>query len=152
MDFGELAIMSISRIAFGCDHAGVALKNALIDAARQRSIDVEDFGTNQDESVDYPDFAQAVARAVSDGEADRGVLVCGSGIGMSIAANRFTGIRAALCCDTEMAALCRQHNDANILVLGARLTDAGVAKECFDAFLDTEFEGGRHARRVGKMG
>lgn len=144
--------MTIRKIAFGCDHAGVALKSALIEQAKARSIGAIDLGTDGDESVDYPDFAEAVAKAVADGSADCGVLVCGSGIGMSIAANRFPGVRAALCSDAEMAALARQHNDANILVLGARLTDEKVAGQCFETFLETEFEGGRHARRVGKMG
>lgn len=143
--------MSVKSIAFGADHAGVNLKAALIKAAEKRGIAVSDLGTNATESVDYPDFAKLVAEAVQSGKADRGVLVCGSGIGMSITANRFDGVRAALCCDPQMAELSRQHNDANVLVLGERLTDETLAEECFQRFLDTEFEGGRHARRVGKI-
>jgi ribose 5-phosphate isomerase B len=113
---------------------------------------VLDLGTNSSDSVDYPDFAEAVAKAVSDGTAQSGLLICGSGIGMSIGANRHPGIRAALCHDEETARLAREHNDANILVLGARLTGKKLASKCVDVFFSTEFDGGeRHARRVSKL-
>lgn len=143
--------MSPETVAVGADHAGFALKNKLKEELVRKGYSVLDLGTNSEESVDYPDFATAVARAVADGKASRGVLVCGTGIGMSIVANRIPGIRAALVHCSEEAELSRAHNDANILCLGARLTTEYVAQHCLDAFLATDFEGGRHARRVGKM-
>lgn len=113
---------------------------------------VVDVGPDDETSVDYPDFAQAVAREIVDGRAGRGVLICGSGIGMSIAANRNPGIRAALVHSAETARLARQHNDANVLVMGSRTSDAAEAEQWLEVFLATEFEGGRHARRVAKLG
>lgn len=143
--------MPSETIAVAADHGGVELKTLLLADLRARGLDVLDLGTNSTESVDYPDFAQAVAFAIRDGRAARGVLVCGSGIGMSIAANRYPEIRAALVHDNLSARLCRQHNDANVLCLGGRLIGPEVARDCLAAFLDTPFEGGRHARRVAKM-
>jgi ribose 5-phosphate isomerase B len=138
-------------VAIGSDHAGMALRAALIPDIEALGYEVLDFGTRTAESVDYPDFGYQVARAVSSGAAWRGVLICGSGIGMSIAANRYPKVRAALCLFGQMARLARAHNDANVLVLGERLTGLDVAKDCLKEFMTTEFEGGRHARRVDKL-
>jgi len=140
------------RIALGADHAGVAAKQHLKETLVRAGHEVSDLGTQGEASVDYPDFAHAVAHAVAEGRAERGVLICGTGIGISIAANRHPGIRAALCHDTTGARLSRQHNDANVLVLGARVTGIETALDCLSAFLSTPFEGGRHSRRVDKMG
>jgi len=143
--------MSQNIVAIGADHAGYGLKTTLVAELAALGYQVLDLGTAGEESVDYPDFAAEVVAALKDGRAPWGVLVCGSGIGMSIAANRHAGIRAALCHDVETARLARQHNDANVLALGARLIDAETAKQCLKTFLTTEFEGGRHARRVAKL-
>ena len=139
------------RIALGADHAGVDLKDTLARLFDERGIAYKDFGTNGTESVDYPDFAADVAHAVAGGEFDRGLLVCGSGIGMAIAANKVPGIRAAVAIEAESARLCRSHNDANVLALGARLIPPDRAGEIVAAFLDTPFEGGRHQRRIDKL-
>jgi ribose 5-phosphate isomerase B len=144
--------MSQETIAVGADHGGYEMKQELTLQLRDMGFVVLDLGTGSTDSVDYPDFAELVVKAIKGGEADRGVLVCGSGIGMSIAANRHKGIRAALCCDEVSAGLARQHNNANILVLGERLTDISTAKQCVNKFFSTEFEGGRHERRVKKLG
>lgn len=142
---------SEERIAIASDHAGVALKATLSQALAEQGFDVLDLGTSGPDSVDYPDFADRLAAALADGRAQRGVLVCGTGIGISIAANRHRHIRAARCSDTTDARLARQHNDANVLVLGARTTGEEVARDCLRTFLTTDFEGGRHQRRVDKM-
>ena len=126
------------------------MKEALKSYLEGRA-EIIDLGTNSDESVDYPDFGNAMGEAITAGEAELGVLVCGSGIGISIAANRFSAVRAALCTSAEMAHLARQHNDANVLALGARIIDLDTAKACVDDFIHVEFEGGRHQRRVDKM-
>lgn len=139
------------RIALGADHAGVTLKDDLARLLTARGVAFTDFGTHGSESVDYPDFAVAVAHAVASGAYDRGLLVCGSGIGMAIAANKVPGIRAAAVTEVESARLGRSHNDANILALGARLTPLALAREIVTTFLDTPFEGGRHQRRVDKL-
>mgnify|MGYP005813534267 CR=1 FL=1 len=139
------------RVALGADHAGVPLKDAVRDLLDSRGVDVQDFGTSGTESVDYPDYAAAVARVVTDGTADRGILVCGTGIGMAIAANKIDGIRAAAVVDPESARLSREHNDANVLALGARVTSPDVALQIVRTFLDTPFAGGRHQRRVDKI-
>lgn len=144
--------MSSKAIAIACDHAGYELKNVLKDTLAQEGHEVLDLGTNGPESVDYPDFADALAQAIKQGQADSGILICGSGIGISIAANRHAGIRAALCSDATAARLCREHNDANVLALGARMIGREVAIDCVRAFLSTAFKGGHHARRVAKMG
>ena len=144
--------MSQITVAIGADHAGFVLKSALSTVLQNLGFRVLDLGTNGPDSVDYPDFANAVAKTVSDGTARSGLLICDSGIGMSIGANRHAGVRAALCHDEETARLAREHNDANVLVLGARLTDEELAGKCVDVFFSTEFEGGeRHARRVAKL-
>lgn len=139
------------RIALGADHAGVALKNDVKRALTDLSMDVTDFGTDSEASVDYPDFARTVGAAVASGTHDRGILVCGSGIGMAIAANKIAGVRAANVLDVEAARSSREHNDANVLALAARITATTRALEIVRAFLDTPFAGGRHARRVSKI-
>ena len=144
-------LMSSESIAIAADHGGLVLKRTLTQILRKNGSDVLDLGTADEASVDYPDYAAKVVEAISDGRAERGILLCGSGIGMSIAANRHSGIRAALVHDVEMARLCRQHNDANILVMGGRMIDDETAIACLDAFLATAFEGGRHQRRVNKL-
>jgi ribose 5-phosphate isomerase B len=138
-------------IAIGADHGGVALKATLAADLAAMGYAVVDVGTHGNASVDYPDYGRAVAQAVLSGEAWRGVVICGSGIGISIAANRFPGIRAALCTHGLMARLARQHNDANVLALGERLTGVEVARDCLKEFLSTAFEGGRHQSRVDKL-
>ncbi|NLP06511.1 ribose 5-phosphate isomerase B [Candidatus Fermentibacteria bacterium] len=139
------------RIALGSDHAGFPLKSDLARRLAGQGHEVLDMGCFDEMSVDYPDQAGPVCDAVLDGRAERGVLVCNTGIGMSIAANRRRGIRAALCLCTTMAAMARRHNDANVLVLGAGLTAPFLAHEILEAFLAGAFEGGRHARRVEKL-
>lgn len=143
--------MSERNFAVASDHAGYALKEALKDGLADSGLEVVDLGTDGPCSVDYPDFAAALADAIAGGRAERGLLVCGTGIGISIAANRNPAVRAALCHDTTTARLSRQHNDANVLVLGARLIGEEVAKDCLSVFLSTEYEGGRHDRRVAKL-
>lgn len=138
-------------IVIASDHAGVEMKIALKKMLKSHGLIVRDLGTKGNASVDYPDYGIAVADAIKAGFATRGVVVCGSGIGISIAANRYRHVRAALCTNGVMAKLARQHNDANVLALGARLTGIDIAKDCLEQFLTTEFEGGRHQRRVDKM-
>lgn len=138
-------------VAIAGDHAAVAMKDALILTIREAGMAALDLGTNSHDSVDYPDYADAVAEAIKDGRAAQGIVICGSGIGISIAVNRHRHVRAALCTHGLMARLSRQHNNANVLALGARLTGIDVAKDCVLQFLNTEFEGGRHQRRVEKM-
>lgn len=138
------------KIALGADHAGYALKDEIRESLRQAGYEVTDFGTNSSESTDYPDYAGPVAETVSAGKADRGILVCSTGIGMSIAANKVPGIRAALGMNLEAVQLTRAHNDSNVLALAAKFTDTATAQELVRAFLETNFEGGRHQRRVDK--
>jgi len=145
--------MAFKSIAIGSDHAGFDLKAKLAEELKSSGYEVIDLGTKDaTTSVDYPDFGKAVAEAVASGKADAGVVVCGTGIGISIAANRHPGIRAALCHDETSARLCREHNDANVLALGARLIGEVVAKDCLHTFLNTDFAGDRHVRRVQKLG
>ncbi|MFZ4540266.1 MAG: ribose 5-phosphate isomerase B [Rickettsiales bacterium] len=139
-------------VALANDHAGLMLKQLLLAEVTACGFTPLDLGTNTGDSVDYPDFGDAVARAVTDGRAQFGIAICGSGIGISIAANRHAGIRAALCSSGLAAELSRQHNDANVLCLGARLIGDAEAKECVRRFLATTFEGCRHAGRVKKLG
>ena len=139
-------------IAMGSDHAGYEMKLYLAEHLKERGYEIEDFGTFSTESCDYPDFAKAVAKAVADGTAERGVLVCGTGIGMSIAANKVKGIRAAVLSDEFSAQATREHNDANILCLGARVIDNDKAVKLLDIFMDTPFsEGANHVRRISKL-
>ncbi len=140
------------RVALAADHAGYKLKETLREAVAQWGHEVVDLGTaDAQRSVDYPDFGYALARSVAAGEADCGVAVCGTGIGISIAANREPGVRAALCHNATAARLSRQHNDANILALGGRIIGTEVALDCLKTFLETDFEGGRHSGRVAKL-
>lgn len=139
------------HIAIGADHAGYQLKNVIADYLRSLGHTVEDFGTHSEQSVDYPDFAHPVANAIESGKAKFGVLICGSANGISMAANKHAGIRAAVCWNREVAKLARQHNDANILSLPARFISIEEAKACVDIFFSTDFEGGRHQNRVNKI-
>ena len=139
------------RIALAADHAGYLLKDELVRWLRDRGHDVTDLGTNGPDSVDYPEFGVRLARAVASGEAERGIAVCGTGIGISIAINREPKCRCARVDDPLSAELAREHNDANVLALGARLIGADMAKACVMAFLDTDFSGGRHQRRVDQL-
>lgn len=139
------------NIAIGADHAGFALKQQVVEALRLAGHNVLDTGTESAASTDYPDYAEAVARAVASGAAERGVLVCSTGTGMVIAANKVHGVRAALAVNPDEVQLSRQHNDANVLALGAKYTDAAAADQYVKLFLETAFEGGRHQRRVDKI-
>ena len=143
--------MSKPRIAFAADHAGFALKDQLKDELAAQGYPVTDLGTNGPDSVDYPDFGRKLGEHIAAGQADFGVAVCGSGIGISIAANRVPGCRAALVSEALSARLSRQHNNANVIAFGARLIGLDIARDCLQQFLATEFEGGRHARRVSKL-
>jgi ribose 5-phosphate isomerase B len=138
-------------IAVGADHAGVGLKDEVVKILRERGEEILDLGTVGDASVDYPDFAHAVSRAILEGRAQLGVLVCGTGVGMSMAANRHQGIRAVVCSETFSARMAREHNDANILCFGARVVGVGVARDLLEAFLSTSHAGGRHTHRVEKI-
>ncbi|MCH4151920.1 MAG: ribose 5-phosphate isomerase B [Sphingobium sp.] len=139
------------RIAIASDHAAIDLKAQLADWLREQGHEVNDLGPHDGASVDYPDYGYALASGVADGAAERGVALCGSGIGISIAVNRNPGCRAALVSEPLSAQLAREHNDANVIALGARLTGPDMAKACVSAFLSTEFGGGRHQRRVDKL-
>ena len=139
------------KIAVGSDHRGVRYRKMIKELLRERGHEVIDLGAHTTDSSDYPDYARPVARSVARGEADRGVLVCGSGIGMSIAANRFQGVRAALCLTPEMADTARTHNDSNVLCLGQDLMGESTARRTVEKWLSSEFEGGRHSRRLGKI-
>lgn len=138
-------------IAIGCDHGGFALKQEIISYLEEKNIDFKDFGTYTEQSCDYPDIAKKVCDAINAKECDKGVLICGTGIGISMAANKIHGIRAALCHDYFSAKYTRLHNDSNIIAFGARVVGSGLAIELLDVFLNTEFEGGRHSIRVDKM-
>ncbi len=139
------------RIAIASDHAALALKSALVEYLRAAGHDVADLGPHDEASVDYPDYGYRLANAIADGSAERGVALCGSGIGISIAVNRNPAARAALVSEPLSARLSREHNDANVIAMGARLIGIEMAKACIDAFLSTEFGGDRHQRRVDKL-
>ena len=138
-------------IAIGCAHGGIALKQEVMRHLDELGLAYKDFGTYSEESCDYPIYGEAVARAVADGECERGILICGTGIGISISANKVKGIRCAHCADTLEAQLCRQHNNANMMAIGAGFTGPKLAAAMVETFLSTAFEGGRHARRVALM-
>ena len=139
-------------IALGCDHGGFGLKQAVMKYLEEKGLEYKDFGTYSEESCDYPVYGEAVARAVASGECDRGIIICGTGIGISIAANKVHGIRAALCGDVFSAKATREHNDANILAMGARVTGPGLALEIVKAFLETPFSNDeRHIRRINQI-
>lgn len=141
----------MKKVAIGCDHAGLELKKAVASLLEKKGFQIEDVGTFGNDSVDYPDFASEVSRKVGKGAVDFGVLVCGTGIGMSIVANKYRGVRAALCHNEFEARATRQHNDANVLCLGERVVGLGLGPAIAEAFFDTQFEGGRHMRRVQKI-
>ena len=139
------------KISIGSDHGGYALKQELIAYLQEKGHEVKDFGCHDTSSCDYPDFGEAAARAVASGECERGIVICTTGIGISIAANKIHGIRCAHCADSLQAELTRRHNNANMLALGAGFTGKNLAERIVEVFLSTEFEGGRHARRVDKV-
>jgi len=138
-------------IALGCDHGGLEIKNAIIEELKRRGIEYVDLGTNTTDSVDYPVYAKAVCAEVVGGRCEKGILCCGTGIGMSIAANKVKGIRAAVLSDAFSAEMTRRHNNSNVLCLGGRVIDSAKAVELANIFIDTEFEGGRHERRVAML-
>lgn len=139
------------RIAMGSDHGGFQLKQAVMKHLKEKGIEIKDFGTLSEESCDYPDYALKVAEEVASKNFDFGILICGTGIGISISANKVPGVRAALCHDTFSAHATRQHNNANILAMGQRVIGEGLACDIVDTFLSSEFEGGRHERRINKI-
>ncbi len=139
------------KIAIGCDHGGFNLKSTVVKILQEKNIEITDFGTNSSESVDYPDFAHKVANAVSTGEVCCGILICGTGIGMSICANKHKGVRATLCHDAYTAKMSREHNNSNLLCMGERVTGPGVAEDIVRIWLETDFAGGRHERRTNKF-
>lgn len=143
--------MKVKTIAIGCDHAGYPYKDAIVKMLDEKGYTILDFGTHTSDSVDYPDFAHPTANSVESGEADLGILLCGSGNGVSITANKHQKIRAALCWQKEIAELARSHNDANMISLPVRFISESMALDMVSTFITTEFEGGRHARRTGKM-
>ena len=142
---------AVTKVYLSSDHAGLELRLAVAAHLQAAGLAVEDLGPADNESVDYPDYGAKLARAMENDTKARGIAVCGSGIGISIAVNRFPWVRAALVSDATAARLCREHNDANVLALGQRLTGTAVALDCVDTFMATAFEGGRHASRVGKL-
>ncbi len=139
------------KIAIGCDHAGVFLKNEILSVLDELDVEWEDFGTKDEISVDYPDFGEKVSEVVSNGEVDRGILICGTGIGMSIVANKFPSVRAALCSEDYSAKMSRLHNDANLLVLPGRIIDKDKVRNIVKIWFTTDFEGGRHQIRLDKI-
>ncbi len=141
----------MEKIVIGCDHAAVQMKNNVINHLKAQGYDVIDVGTYSEESCDYPDYAYAAAKKVADGEVAKGILICGTGIGMSIAANKVKGIRCALCDNLFSAEMTRRHNDSNMLAMGARVISNQLALEIVDMFLQTPFEGDRHQRRIDKV-
>lgn len=139
------------KIAIGCDHAGFRLKQALLPKLQELGVEYDDLGTYDEASVDYPDFGLKVAAAVADGQYDRGILVCGTGLGMCITANKVPGVRAVTAHDVFSAEMSRRHNNANVLTMGERVVGPGIAAQVLEVWLASEFEGGRHGRRVDKM-
>lgn len=140
------------KVVIASDHGGFRLKEEIVKQLESKNIEYEDYGAYSEESVDYPDYGQRVGEAVASGKFDRGIVICGTGIGISIAANKVPGVRAALCGDCFSAKASREHNNANVLALGERVTGVELAKMIVDIWLETEFLGGRHERRVGKIG
>lgn len=143
--------MSIKKVAIACDHGGFELKQPVIDFLTANGYEYVDFGCNSTASVDYPDYAVPAAKAVASGECDAGILICGTGIGMSLCANKVKGIRAACCSETFSARMTRLHNNSNVLCFGARVVGAGIAIDLVKSFLEAEYEGGRHDNRVNKI-
>lgn len=143
--------MEIKKIAIGCDHAGFPYKNSIIELLREKGIEVKDFGTHSEDSVDYPDFVHPVSEHVEHEEADLGVVLCGSGNGVAMTANKHQGIRCALCWNERVAELAREHNNANVIAIPMRFVSEFLALRMVEKFISAEFEGGRHERRVGKI-
>lgn len=143
--------MTAKKLVIGCDHGGLNLKNKIIEHLKEQSYEIEDIGTYTFESCDYPIYAKKVANKVASGEFEKGILVCGSGIGVSIVANKVKGVRAALCGDCFSAKVTRQHNNTNVLCLGERVVGQGLALDIVDIWLNTDFEGGRHQKRIDMM-
>lgn len=143
--------MKVKTIAIGCDHAGFPYKARIIELLKSKGLEVRDYGTDSGDSVDYPDFVHPVARRIENEEAELGIVLCGSGNGVAMTVNKYSGIRAAVCWLEELASLARQHNNANVLALPVRFIEEEKALSIVQAFLESEFEGGRHARRVGKI-
>lgn len=141
----------MEKIVIASDHAGFDLKECIVHYLRDKNVSVEDCGPHNSDSVDYPDYGIKIAKAVARKEAERGIIICGTGIGMSIVVNRFPGIRGTLCGDVYTAKLCREHNDSNILILGGRVVGQGLAQEIVQTWMATPFEGGRHQRRLDKI-
>jgi ribose 5-phosphate isomerase B len=141
----------VKKIAIASDHGGFFLKKEIVKFLTEKQVAFDDLGSNSEDSVDYPDFAKKVAERVSKGGADRGILICGTGVGMAMTANKFRGVRAASVCDLYSARMSREHNDANVLCLGGRVVGPHVAREIVDIFLKTPFAGGRHEKRVEKI-
>ena len=139
------------KIALGCDHGGYGLKCEIVKLLEAKGYEYQDFGCYSTESCDYPEFGEAAARAVASGECEKGIVICTTGIGISIAANKVKGVRCALCSDVMSAEMTRRHNDANMLAMGAGITGVNLAKKMVEVFLSTEFEGGRHQRRVDQL-
>jgi ribose 5-phosphate isomerase B len=139
------------KVAIGCDHAGYPLKAAVMEKLQKEGYELIDCGTDSTESVDYPIYGKRVAHAVADGEAERGIAICGSGIGISIACNKVKGIRCALCTSVEMAEMSRRHNNANVLAMGGRMIDQETAFAIVDKWFSTDFEGGKHLRRINML-
>lgn len=139
------------KVTIGCDHGALALKESVKKVLAELGMEIDDIGTYSEDSIDYPDIAEEVCAAVTSGKSDQGVVLCGTGIGISIAANKIKGIRCALCGDVFSARMARAHNNANVLALGGRVLGPGLAGEIVRAFFTQEFEGGRHERRVGKI-
>lgn len=139
------------KIALGSDHAGFELKEHVKEYLKQQKIEIIDYGTDSNRSVDYPDYGKKVAKAVQSGEFDRGIVICGTGIGISMVANKYKNVRAALCLYPKMAEMARKHNNANVLAMGGRLVAPQLALDILEVFLKTDFEGGKHKRRVDKI-
>jgi ribose 5-phosphate isomerase B len=141
----------VEKLAIASDHAGFELKESIIEFLRHKGVELEDFGPVNSDSVDYPDYGISIARAIQEKKIDRGIVICGTGVGMSIVVNRFPGIRGTLCSDLYTSKMCREHNDSNILIMGGRVIGKGLAEEIVDTWLNTPFEGGRHQKRLDKI-
>jgi ribose 5-phosphate isomerase B len=141
----------VKKLAIASDHAGFELKETIIAYLHDKGVELEDFGPVNSDRVDYPDYGISIAKAIQEKEIDRGILICGTGVGMSIVVNRFPGIRGTLCSDLYTTKMCREHNDSNILILGGRVIGKGLAEEIVNMWLDTPFEGGRHQKRLDKI-
>ena len=143
--------MTVEKLAIASDHAGFELKESIVAFLRDKGVTLEDFGPNNSDRVDYPDYGISIAKAIQENKVDRGILICGTGVGMSIVVNRFPGIRGTLCADLYTTKMCREHNDSNILIMGGRVIGKGLAEEIVSMWLDTPFEGGRHQKRLDKI-